>query len=98
MPTQSDENRQDPDAEEHMPGGGGRGKLILAGLLGSIIGAVAGLLLAPWRGAETRRKLKEAAATASTAAAEKAKAAREKATEALRRRKQAGEEEEAEQG
>jgi hypothetical protein len=66
-------------AEEQKPKhSGGRARLLAAGLFGAVAGAVAGLLLAPWRGPEARAKLKEKAAAAGTAA-------REKLTAALRR-------------
>jgi hypothetical protein len=52
------------DERETEKSSGGRGKMLLAGLLGAVTGAVAGLLLAPWRGADARRKLKESAAAA----------------------------------
>jgi gas vesicle protein len=60
-------------------------KLLLAGLLGSVLGAVAGLMLAPWRGADARRKLKDAAGAAGASAKEKGAAVREKAGAALQR-------------
>jgi gas vesicle protein len=62
-----------------------RAGLLLVGLAGSVIGAAAALLLAPWRGAETRRRLKEAAATAGSAAKEKASALKDKADSLLRK-------------
>lgn len=71
---------------------GGRGGLLVVGFLGAVAGAVAGLLLAPWRGAEARAKLKEGARKAGAAAKEGAvkagaagAAAKEKLTAALRR-------------
>ncbi len=38
---------------------GGVGGVLLAGLLGSLVGAAAAMLLSPWRGAEARLRLKE---------------------------------------
>jgi gas vesicle protein len=68
-----------------------RAGLLLVGLAGSIAGAAAALLLAPWRGAETRRRLKEAAVAAGTGAKEKALSLKEKVSGLQR----AGEDEEA---
>ena len=78
----------DNSSEEDQTKSVGRGKLLLVGALGSILGAAAALLLAPWRGAEARKKLKEGAAKAGAAA-------KEKATVIFRRAK--GEEQEEEQ-
>jgi gas vesicle protein len=74
------------DEEEKEAGQARRGALLVVGLLGTVAGAVTGLLLAPWRGADTRRKLREAAATASAALKEKGQAAKDKAGEVIRRR------------
>ena len=82
---------------ERKGGSGGRGKLLLAGFSGGIVGTIAGLLLAPWRGAETRQKLKETAAAAGRTAKENATAAKEKVGE-LVRRKMSGKAEEATPG
>lgn len=74
----------DGEQPETRPAGAWK-KLFLVGLLASIGGAVAGLILAPWRGAETRRKLREMAAAAGTAAKDKAGAAKDKASELIHR-------------
>ena len=79
---QGPEAAGDP-AEE--TGAGGRGRVLLAGVLGSIVGAVTALLLTPWRGAEARRKMKDAASAAGASAKEKGAAARAKAADVVRR-------------
>ncbi len=37
----------------------GAGRVLFAGLVGSLVGAAAAMLLSPWRGAEARLRLKQ---------------------------------------
>ena len=92
------EESKGPTSTAERTTGPGHGKLLLAGLVGSVVGAVGALLLAPWRGAETRQKVKEGAAKlkesalkAKDSAAKAGAAAKEKAQSVLQRAK--GEEE-----
>lgn len=75
-----------PPAEESPEPGGQGKKLFLVGLLGAAVGAVAAMLLTPWRGSEARQKVKEGAVKAGAAAKEGAAkasaAAREHAAKA----------------
>jgi gas vesicle protein len=64
-------------------GRGGAGKLVVVGVLGSVIGAATAMLLSPWRGAEARLKLKERAQDVSSKVGEKAKEMATKAKEML---------------
>jgi gas vesicle protein len=47
--------------QSKQPGRAGTGKVVLVGVLGAAVGAVAALLLSPWRGAEARLRLKDRA-------------------------------------
>lgn len=50
------------------------GKMLIAFLAGGAVGALVGILIAPSSGVETRKKIKEASATAKDKAIEKAQA------------------------
>ena len=72
-----DEEQTHPsESEEQYTSSGGIVKTVVIGVLGTIAGAVAAVLLTPWRGAEARRKLKDGAAAARSAATKKAAALR----------------------
>lgn len=65
-----DEEQQHPsESEEQDTSSGGIVKTVVIGVLGTIAGAVAAVLLTPWRGAEARLKLKDAASAATKKAA-----------------------------
>ncbi len=59
------------------------GKIVIAFFAGATIGAVAGLLLAPSSGAETRQKIKDATITAKDKAVEKIGEVKDKAAEKI---------------
>jgi len=89
----SEESRE-PTPTGKKTTGQGHGKLLLAGLVGSVVGAVGALLLAPWRGTETRQKVKEGAAKlkesalkAKDSAAKAGATAKERAQSVLQRAK-----------
>jgi|GEM_PF-1973701 len=55
--------------EEQAERGGSRAAgLVIAGLIGSVIGAAVALLLSPWRGHEAREKVKQGASAVCGAA------------------------------
>jgi gas vesicle protein len=99
MADEQDESR--PEEEPEKSSGQGK-KLFLVGSLAAAVGAIAALLVTPWRGSEAREKAKKGAAKAGDAAKEGAtkaavaaregaaavgKAAKEKATELVSRAK-----------
>jgi len=67
-----EEQTQPSESEEQGSSSGRLVKTVIIGLLGTVAGAVAALLLTPWRGVEARRKLKDGAAAARSAASKKA--------------------------
>jgi len=64
------------------------GKIILAFVVGGVVGALTGILLAPASGAETRKKIKDASLTAKEKALEKIEDAKEGASSILTRGKE----------
>jgi len=64
------------------------GKIVIAFFAGATVGAIAGLLLAPSSGAETRQKIKDATITAKDKAVEKIGEAKEGASSILSRGKE----------
>jgi len=75
----------DKSEEEHekVHTRGGACKMVVAGVLGSVIGAAAAMLLSPWRGAEARLRLKERAKDVGSKVSDKAKDVAAKAKEML---------------
>jgi gas vesicle protein len=77
------------DTGQERKGGGRRGVALAAGIIGSVIGATAALLLSPWRGKEAREKVREGASKAGAAVKERASkagaAVKEKAQSAAER-------------
>jgi gas vesicle protein len=64
------------------------GKIVIAFFAGATVGAIAGLLLAPSSGAETRQKIKDATVTVKDKAVEKIGEAKEGASSILSRGKE----------
>ena len=64
------------------------GKIVIAFFAGATVGAIAGLLLAPSSGSETRQKIKDATVTAKDKAVEKFDEAKEGASSILSRGKE----------
>lgn len=54
---------------------------LVAGAIGSVLGAGAALLLSPWRGAETRERLRGGASKFGATAREKARSAMDRVKE-----------------
>lgn len=69
--------------QEKQHGRGGAGKMVAVGVLGSLVGAAAAMLLSPWRGAEARLRLKERAKDVGSKVGDKAKDMAAKAKEIL---------------
>ena len=74
---------KDEKEQEKHHGRGGAGKMVAAGVLGTVIGAAAAMLLSPWRGAEARLRLKERAKDVGSKMGDKAKNMAVKAKEIL---------------
>jgi gas vesicle protein len=65
------EEQEECRTEEEPPNPSGQGKkLFLVGSLAAAAGAIAALLLTPWRGSEAREKVKKGAAKAGSATKE----------------------------
>ncbi|MDQ1328288.1 MAG: hypothetical protein QG641_1573 [Candidatus Poribacteria bacterium] len=64
------------------------GKIVIAFFAGATMGAIAGLLLAPSSGSETRQKIKDATVTAKDKAVEKFEEAKDGASSILSRGKE----------
>ncbi|MGB9596534.1 MAG: YtxH domain-containing protein [Candidatus Poribacteria bacterium] len=64
------------------------GKIILAFVIGGVVGALTGILLAPASGAETRKKIKDASLTAKEKALEKIEDAKDGASNIFARGKE----------
>ena len=65
--SKDDEQVNPSEPEEGSAPSGRRGRTLIVGLLSAVAGAVAALLLTPWRGAEARQKVKDGAAAARSA-------------------------------
>lgn len=83
---EAEDNMEEEEVEE-MSEKNDVGKVLVAFFLGGVAGALAGLLLAPASGAETRKKIKETSLEAKAKALEKIESAKGEAAELVTRGK-----------